>query len=281
MNRARPFLSIVSGLTGWAVLAAAPAFAGTVIIPGQEEVPISVDASVGSLVQLPSSVKTITPSESFSITDVAPSFDSATGAKVDVRLFVVKAAAGAKSERVTFVLGDGRSIRVRFSPAAEAERHYDLVFPGEAKKVRNPRFLGTEIALMRALIRDEGGTFARQEVSDTVKLAGLDGFTATLTRVFATSGLAGYAFELRNTSGERARVPVSTLSLGSPNRAVMVHAQREVLESCRFVKSPECTTRLLIVARGEVAESHSLGVATGESAPFVIPDAQTGGDPHE
>lgn len=274
----RPSLLLPSVLS-MTLLPVGHALAGTVIIPGGEEVVLSIDARVGSLVQLPSSVKTITPSENFSITDVAPSFDSATGAKVDVRLFVVKPITGARSERVTFVLGDGRSVRIRLTPAAEAERHYDLVFPGEAKKVRNPRFLGTEVALMRALIRDEGGTFARQETSESVALAGLDGFKAILTRVFATAGLAGYAFELRNVSGDRAAVPVTTLSIGAPNRAVLVHADKDVLDSCRFVSSPACTTRLLIVARGDVTESRSLGVSSNEPAPFMRPDAKEGGMP--
>ena len=276
MTRRYSFLGLFLGAT-----LPSSALAGTVIIPGAEEVVLSIDARVGSLVQLPSSVKTITPSENFSITDVAPSFDSASGAKVDVRLFVVKPITEARSERVTFVLGDGRSVRVRFTPAAEAERHYDLVFPGEAKKVRNPRFLGTEVALMRALIRDEGGTFARQETSESVALAGLDGFKATLTRVFATGGLAGYAFEIRNVSGARTTVPVTTISLGSPNRAVLVHADKDVLESCRLVSSPDCIARLLIVARGDVTESRSLGVSSGEPAPFMRPDAREGGMPYE
>ena len=134
---------------------------------------------------------------------------------------------------------------------------------------------------MRALIRDESGTFARQETSESVSLAGLDGFKATLTRVFATAGLAGYAFELRNVSGEGATVPVTTLSLGAPNRAVLVHVDKDLLDSCRFVPSPSCKTRLLIVARGDVTESRALGVTSGEPAPFMRPDAKEGGLAHE
>jgi hypothetical protein len=243
--------------------------AGLLIIPSQDTLSIPIEKSTGSLVQLPSAVKTITASKHFEIADVASDMDTGTGAKLDVRLFVVKALPGAKSEKVTFVLGNGKAVSVRFVPAEDAENHYDLVFAGEPKKRREARFLRAEVDLMKAMIRDEAGDVARQVTDERVKLEGLDGVRATLTRVFASQGLVGYAFELRNRSGAPISVDVSALSLGAPSRAVLLHVDNPTLDSCGFVSSPTCKTRLLIVARGDVQESRALSVRTASEMPFV------------
>jgi hypothetical protein len=243
--------------------------AGILIIPSQDTLSIPIEKATGSLVQLPSAVKTITASKFFEINDVASEMDAGTGAKVDVRLFVVKALPGAKSERVTFVLGTGKAVSVRFVPAEDADNHYDLVFAGEAKKRREVRFLRAEVDLMKAMIRDEAGDTARQVTDERITLSGMDGVRATLTRLFASQGLVGYAFELRNKSGAPLTVDVSTLSLGAPSRAVLMHVDKPTLDSCGFVSTPACKTRLLIVARGDVGEPHALHMRTASEMPFV------------
>ena len=254
-------LFLCVGLVGaaWPSLAKA----GILIIPSQDTLSIPIEKVTGSLVQLPSAVKTITATKSFEISDVASDMHAGTGAKVDVRLFVVKALPGAKSERVTFVLGTGKAVSVRFIAADDADNHYDLVFAGEPKK-------RTEVDLMKALIRDEAGDAARQVTDERVKLTGLDGIRATLTRIFASQGLVGYAFELRNKSSTPVTIDIPALSLGAPGRAVLIHVDKQTLESCGFVSTPGCKTRLLIVARGDVQESRALSVRTSGEMPFVL-----------
>ena len=260
-------LFLCVGLVG----AASPSLAkaGILIIPSQDTLSIPIEKVTGSLVQLPSAVKTITATKSFEISDVASDMHAGTGAKVDVRLFVVKALPGAKSERVTFVLGTGKAVSVRFIAADDADNHYDLVFAGEPKKRREARFLRTEVDLMKALIRDEAGDAARQVTDERVKLTGLNGIRATLTRIFASQGLVGYAFELRNKSSTPLTIDIPALSLGAPGRAVLIHVDKQTLESCGFVSTPGCKTRLLIVARGDVQESRALSVRTSGEMPFV------------
>lgn len=251
--------------------------AGIIIIPSQDEVKIPIEKGTGSLVQLPFSVKTITPSEHFEITDVAPDVDAATGGKVDVRLFLVKPLASSRSERVTFVLGNGKSVAARFVAADEADKHYDLVFPSDTKKRKDPRFLQSEIALMRSMKRDEAGDFARQITDESVKLTNIEGVSATLTRVFASQGLVGYVFELRNKASETVRIAIPSLSLGNPNRAVLLAVDKDVLEACGFISaSPACKTRLLVVARGESNESRGLSTTPGSTMPFVRQSPQGG-----
>ena len=245
------------------------ALAGTIIIPSGGGLSIPIERDTGSLVQFPSAVKTITATKHFEIADVAPDMDAGTGAKVDVRLFVVKALPGAKSERVTFILGNGKAIAVRLVPADDAENHYDLVFAGDPKKRKDPRFLRAEVDLMKAMIRDEAGEAARQVTSERVTLLGLAGVKATLTRVFAAQGLVGYAFEIKNTSSAPLTVAVPTLALGAPNRAVLIHVDNPALDACGFVSKPSCKTRLLIVARGDVDEPRSLSVQSASDMPFM------------
>jgi hypothetical protein len=254
-------------------------FAGVVIIPTDDDVKIPVDKQSGSLLQLPSSVKTITPSAHFEISDVGSDVDAVSGGKVDVRLFSVRALAGARSERVTFVLGNGRAVKVRLVPADEADAHYDLVFPSESKKRKNPRFLQNEMALMKAMIRDEAGEFARQVTSETVALVGVEGMKATLVRVYASAGVVGYAFEIKNRSGGGVTLAPQALSVGAHGRAVLSYADRESLESCRLSSKPACTARVLVVARGEVSESRGLSSNPASSMPFMRPEPAVGGAP--
>ena len=267
------------------------AFANVIIVPSDSEVKIPIDRETGSLLQFPSAVKTITSSKYFHIQDVASDVDYGTGTKMDVRLFDVRPLAVSRSENVIFVLGNGRTVKTQLIPAESAEKHYDLVFPNDSKKAKHTKFLQAEIALMTAMIRDEGGDFARQVKESAVTISGFDGVSAKLVRLFAGNGLTGYAFEIRNNSSEHLNVDVSRLSLANGNAAgdkdVLLHAEREKIEPCKLISQPECKTRVFIVTRDQssfssggfglrqktAAESNS----TVPSAPFVRSDVDFSG----
>ena len=251
---------------------ATSALAGVVIIPSQDEVKLPIDLESGSLVQMPFSVKTITPTHNFEISDVGSQMEAATGAKTDVRLFMVRPVPGAKSENVTFILGNGKAVKTRLVPAADADKHYDLVFPNDSSKHRDPRFLQPEVALMRAMLRDEAGDFARQVADKSVKFNNIDGVSARLTRIFAAQELVGYSYELRNRSSEPVKISISSLSMGNPNRAVLLQVDKDTLQPCRVFSTPECKTTLRIVSRGDVNDPSKLsfGSASSDSkVPFM------------
>lgn len=113
--------------------------ADLVLISPYEPVSIAIDKTTGSLIQLPGSVKTITPSTQFEITDVASEVDEVSGMKSNVRLLQVRPLPGAKSETVTFVLGNGKSIKSVLMVAEGAQKHYELVYPPETKKLKKPQ----------------------------------------------------------------------------------------------------------------------------------------------
>jgi hypothetical protein len=263
------------------------AFASVIIVPSDGEVKIPIDRETGSLLQLPSSVKTITPSKSFQISDVASDVDAVTGTKMDVRLFQVRPVPGAHSDNVTFVLGNGRIVKTQLIPSESAEKHYELVFPNDSKKVKHTKFLQSEISLMAAMIRDEGGDFAREVKDSSVSISGFESASAKLVRIFAGNGLSGYAFELRNKSSEVLNIDVSRLSIGNENasaeKAILLHSEKEKLEPCGLISKPECKTRIFVVARGDVSNG-GFGLrkrvsANGElsKAPFVRTNEDLGG----
>jgi hypothetical protein len=232
-----------------ALMASNSLFAGTVIVT--DEVSIAVDKVKGALIQLPTAVKTLTPSRYF---DIAPAGGDA---QTDVRLFQVRPLSGARPERVTFVLGNGKSVSLKLVVSEESDGFFDLVLPSEKAKERNARFLSSEISLMRAMIKDEGGQFARQIKDEKVSLKNLDDFEARLVRVFASQGSFGFVFEVENDSSDPKKLPVTKLTLGGPGKAALVYAEKEILPRCKMFQNSDCKSRVFIVTRGEVSAALS------------------------
>ena len=284
IQKAAQFVLLLSTLSG--VCAPTAAFAGVVIVPPGEEVRIPVSSKTGSLLQLPFSVKAVTPAQSFEIADVASEVDAVTGAKVDVRLFQVRPLPGAQPELVTFVLGNGKTVKTQLLPSEQAEKHYDIVLPGDSKKPRAQRFLQAEIALMSALLRDDSTSFARQSLDSSVTVMGLEKASAVLKRIFVANGLKGFVFEMRNKSSDARTIDASQLGFGSSlpggNQVALIHVERERIEPCGLLlPSPECKTNVFVVARSEMPTPRQISTtdfANQPRPPFVRQDSvQVGG----
>lgn len=247
----KPFLKSFVCVLGCG--AVTPALAAVVIVPSEGEVSLPIHAKAGSLLQLPGSVKVISPSQHFDIVDVASDLDPASGAKVDVRLFQVRPVQGARADSVTFLLGDGRSVKTQLLPTDGAEKYYDLVFPSPPKQLKRAAFLQPEISLMTAMIRDEAGSYARQIRDASVSLSGFDGLSARLIRLFAGSDLLGFTIEVRNTLPVPVHLDVRRLGLahaGDPaEKAILLHSDTDSLLPCPLLSSRGCSARIFIVAR--------------------------------
>jgi hypothetical protein len=228
------------------------ALAGVVIVPSDGEVTVPIHAKTGSLVQLPDSVKVISPSQNFEIVDVGANVDPITGAKTDVRLFQIRSVRP-QAEAVTFILGNGSSVKTKLLPSDSAETYYDLVSSSEPRRFKHPTFMQAEVALMSAMIRDEAGAFARQVKDAKVSLSGFDGVSAKLIRIFAGNDLLGYTFEIRNTTRSPLSVDVRHLGLGKSQgdeeQAILVHAEAETLGVCPLFSQAGCSSRVFVVAR--------------------------------
>lgn len=243
-------------------LLSAHAMADEIVASPGEQVSLSVNSDVGSVIQLPSSVRTITPSRSFVISQLGADIDRTTGQAIDVRTFQVRAVPGGKTEDVTFVLANGQSLKTRLTVMPNSDKYHSIAFRSDrTKRAADARFLTAEVSLLRAMIVDgESGT-GRQVQDRVVELVGTPKLKARLVRSYSTSGLAGYTFVIANHSKEPMRLNPGALWVGKPNRAVLAQADSYTLASCKESGPETCATVLRLVVRGR-----------SEAAPLLIPN---------
>lgn len=224
------------------------AYAGTITVLQNQDAIVSINEELGSIVQLPSAVGTVTSSKYFYITDMGSNINPASGAKTDVRTFQIKPILGAKSENVTFVLSNGKNISFKFIPAKEGDKFYDIHFE-QTKK--NPKsFFSQEMFMMKSMILDESGGYVRNVTNENITTQ-FENFDFKLVRIYASNDATGYVFEVTNNGHEKQKINLSKISFGFPNRAIMAHVDREELETCPLLSvTPDCFTRLRIIARG-------------------------------
>lgn len=243
-----------------------PSFAGALVALQNQEVSAPVNEELGSIFQLPSAVNTVTPSKYFQISDVGSSTDPSTGLKTDVRTFQIKAVRGAKSEIVTFVLAGGKNISIKFIPAADADKFYDVHF--ESPRKQSKSFFNQELQMMQSMILDEGGGYAREIFEKKIETK-FDDFSFVMTRVYASNDFTGYVFEIKNKSKEPKKINLSHFSFGYPNKAVLAHVVDDEITSCPFFGSDkDCATRLQVVVRGNSKQPVSI-LSSSDPIPFM------------
>ncbi len=235
-----------SGIAKSAVLVALP----------NQDTPVTINATLGTIVQLPGAVKTITPSQYFVIQDVG----------------------GATSESVTVVMAGGQALNLKLIPVVGGEKFYDIqIDPG--KKLRNGKFLTTELMMMRAMLVDEPGGFSRQVLEEPIATEFSD-LEFSLVRVYTSSDLTGYVFRVTNGIWNRVDLNLSSLAFGRPNRSILAQTDKSSLDSCSLLeKLPSCQTVIRLVVRGAKPLKPTLGQNPNAVPPFVKKlEALSGGD---
>lgn len=248
-------------------LTAGHASAAVVVAVLNQETVIAVNAELGSLLQLPAAVKTVTPSQYFSIQDVGATGEG--GAKTDVRAFQIRPVAGAHSEVVTFVLASGRALALRLIATPGGEKFYDVQLDALVRR-RGSKFLSSEMAVMRAMLLDEGGGFAR-ELTDEAVATDFSDLAFTLSRVYAASDLVGYVFKVKNKASLPVDLNLSALTFGRPNHAALAQSDKLHLEPCPLLTEPTeaCQTALRLVIRGPKQPRLVLGTLGSDAPPFA------------
>ena len=127
-------------------LANSKAYGALLVAVPNQETATPINGELGSILQLPTPVKTVTPSRYFKIRDVA---QTPGGSHSDVRTFHVTAIAGAKPEPVTFVLGSGKALALKLIPTPGADKFFNIEFDASVKKGRETKFLSSEMLMMR------------------------------------------------------------------------------------------------------------------------------------
>lgn len=251
--------------------------AGTITVLQNQDAVVSINAELGSILQLPSAVSTVTSSKYFYITDIASSMDAQNGVKTDVRKFQVKPVFDAQSENVTFVMADGKNISFKFIPARAGDKFYDIHF--EQSKKPSKVFFSHEMSLMKSMILDENGGYVR-DVTDEKIVTQFENFEFKLIRVYASSDFTGYVFTVTNEASEPQFIDLSTISFGLPNRAIMSHVDQEELATCPLLSvAQDCVTRLHVITRGNTSQIHNQSLSILSSTPpFVKSDDVMGGE---
>lgn len=251
------------------------AHAGTITVLQNQEAIVSVNEELGSIIQLPSAVSTITASKYFHITDVGAPFDPASGAKVDVRTFQIKPIPNSNSEKVTFILANGKSVSFKFIPAKDGDKFYDIRF--EQPKKISKIFFSQEMLMLKSMILNEGNGYIRDVINENITTE-FEGLKFKLIRIYGSDAFTGYVFEITNDGHEKKQINLSQISFGFPNQAIMAHVDREELNTCPLLSTiPDCITRLQVVMRGR--QNYQISILPSQP-PFIKNNSENviGGD---
>lgn len=245
--------------------------ANLVAVEGQETF-VAINSELGSIVELPAPVKTVTPSKFFVLQDLA---SGTGGAKADVRTFLIKPVAQAAAELLTFVLANGRAISLKLLPATAADKYHSITLDAR-RPVHGAKFLSAEMAMMRAMLVDEGGGFAREVLQEgdqrTKVQVEFDGLEFSLARIYAAADLTGYVFIVKNRSAQALHLNLSSLAFARPNRAVLAQLDQAELSSCPILASSSaCQTALRLVVKGPKLPEPVLTTIAPSAAPFAQP----------
>ena len=259
------FLSFVCSLFLWLH---DPLARGAILVAiANQDTPVTVNAVLGTILQLPGAVRTVTPSQYFLVQDIGGGSREA-GVKADIKTFHVKPVPGARTENVTFVLASGQALSLKFIPTAGGEKFYDVQIDA-ARKLKGGKFLGPEMTMMRAMLIDEPGGFSRHILVAKVKTEFQD-LEFSLARIYGATDLTGYVFKVTNQSREPLDLNLSALGFGRPSRLILAQSDQPRLEPCPFIgTSPACQTIVRLVAGGPKPAQPVVGQNPSSQAPFL------------
>lgn len=239
-------------------------------IPNQE-IAVPVNSEMGAVVQFTHPIKTVTPSKHFSISDFSAGV-SPTGQKMDVRSFMVKPALENASESLTFVLAGGKAAVLRFIATSGGEKFVEVQINASEKKTKG-KFLSQELNLMRSMLKDETGSFARELRNVSLESA-IPRTHARLLRVYRGDGITGFILNLENHGKSDLVIEPSMLSFGNGSALLLLsHISKSKISPCPIMNSDAtCSATVRVVVRGSAESLPALDVQ-----PFVKSNASLGG----
>lgn len=250
-----------------------PALACNRIVNLGSTVSLNVPEKTGLTIVLPKPVSSMVPPKQFSIQPVgAP--NPKTGQVENPRSFLIEPLAEGASDEFTLFLGSAKDksafLTFSVSTSKEGKSVQEFCLPDTARYKVSQDFLSLETNIMLAMIRDDL-TFGRKVIDESIKFDGFGDVRVRAVRVFRSDGYTGYTFLLTNTSSKTLKLNLPSLSFGKPNRAVMIHVDHDVLETCQAnnSKNPKdkgCTTALRVLVDGDLKPKY---LGNSESFPFI------------
>lgn len=242
-----------------------------------ETVPIAVPhGTSGATVTLPFVVRDIVGSKHFEIKPVGSERDQFGQAK-NPKSFLITALKSGVSDEITLFLGssqnDRGTINLALSATNKSRRTTTICMPNTKKQMNSKaNYISREMNMMVSMIRDDA-LYGRQVVSNRINIKGVsDKVSVKVVRVFRLDDLTGYTFLFTNKTSKSLKLNLSSLAFGTPNRAVALHADHEVLEPCsrnRSTHSKEngCSTFVRLLVSGNLKPEYL--TLADESFPFT------------
>lgn len=235
---------------GWfllGILFSSDAFAREVYY-GSEAETVTVAYSGPTIFRFDDEVKTISRASKFMI---GPA--DKTDPNYAVLSLIPRFSKGAS--KITFILANGvvvstKIIVVPKSIPEKTDSFYDFRPKDQLIEDRKSNGKGaniSELELMKAMIRwDDVVGYQKRVLVRSVK-SGIKSITAKLVRIYTGPKYNGYIFKIRNLNPKKDFfVDVKSLTLGSPNVALLSQVDRKILKNA---KSKENVTFLRIVAK--------------------------------
>lgn len=249
---------------------------------------VQVDKTYGATIELPSAVHIVTPPKYLK---VEPLSDPVTNSGQDVlqnqmttndvKIFQVFPSNQKHiMDKMTFLLWNGKTITVQFVVSEQnSDNFYQLKFTGTNEKSKSrfasnsKYFLSDEKELMIKMLKDDGGT-DRKIVDAKVKIEKYPDLSVKLVRIFQQDSLTGYVFTFTNSGSESITLNPTVLTMGEPNRIVMIQTDHEELNSCGKNNDPNprgtgCMTAIRIVTRDSKNLGQPLDLGIPAKLPFV------------
>ncbi len=233
---------------------------------------VTVNGELGTLVEFPFPINVVSDSASFSIERVATEVNQ-TGEAVNIRIVKVKPIRAGAVETIPFIMAGRKSVSIRFVATPQAPKHQRLRYPERQGVASGGKFVGTEVTLMKQMLKDESGEgFQKTVIDRRLSIEGYDRkLKMSLVRRWEGQGLFGYTFKIVNKTSEPVTLNPQALNFESPNRAILLQTDHERLVPCTVNTSAEPTADSCVTALRLVVRSEKFSVpSSGSDLPFKI-----------
>lgn len=228
-------------------------------------VQVLVDKNYGATIELPGEVRVVTPPKYVRVEPLGePALNTTQNSESnsinDVRVFQVYPSIQKKyTDKMTFLLWNGKSVSVNFVGVENtSDNFYQIKFNGNSEEKKSfasnsKYFLSDEKSLMVKMLKDDGGT-DRKILDAKVIIDKYPDLLVKLVRIFKQESLTGYVLTVTNTSENTVTLNPTVLTIGSPNKIIMIQSDHEKLESCKTNSDPNprgsgCMTAMRIVLK--------------------------------
>jgi len=226
---------------------------------GNDRETVTVVHKEPTIFRFSSAVKTISKTDSFSISPVDRNDPDYSKLKVVPHFRKSK-------DKVEFILDDGQVVRVLLAVVSEkmpsrTDSIYDFESKDSLLSRKDKRVFINEVDLMKAMIKESFVSGYKVTTMNQYVWSKKKNFKIKLLKVYVGEDLNGYVFKLTNTSHRNRRfIDLSQIKFGKNNLAVLAQVDNKVLTKSSYKKGR--STYLRVVTKPTAVYSY-LNLAFG------------------